>query len=42
MNNEKIHVWWMKNQECGDSVSNNCTIMVEKALEVWQLESTKE
>jgi hypothetical protein len=41
MSNEKIHTWWMTNQECGYSVSNNCSSMVEKALEVGQLESTE-
>jgi hypothetical protein len=41
MNNEKIHTWWMRNQECGYSVSNNCSTMVEKALEVGQLESNE-
>jgi hypothetical protein len=41
LNNEKIHTWWMRNKECGYSVSNNCSTMVEKALEVGQLESTE-
>lgn len=41
LNNQKIKTWWAKNKGCGYSVSNNCSHMVEKALEVGELE-TKE
>ncbi len=40
LNNEAIHTWWMQNMACGFSIkSNNCTTMVENALEVGGLES---
>jgi hypothetical protein len=40
LNNQAIHTWWMQNMACGFSIrSNNCTTMVENALEVGGLES---
>ncbi len=39
LNNQSIHSWWMQNQACGYSVSNNCSTMVEKALAAGGLNS---
>jgi hypothetical protein len=39
LNNQKIHKWWMENQDSGYHLyTNNCTNIVEKALEVGDLD----
>lgn len=41
LNNQAIKIWWEKNNTIGYSVKNNCSNMVEKALEAGELESNE-